>query len=160
MSLLRRQRNGLEDELSRDWLREVAIELERGRRYERPFVLIRVPLEGQRGRGGQPDHCRRMTSAVRRIDRCWLAAGSLYFLLPESSRDAGEGLLTRMREHFPELPLHEAQMACFPDDAVTAGALLDAVQPDDSAVEERGRPLKQLMPAAQLRRLRDASGGT
>jgi hypothetical protein len=74
----------------------------------------------------------------------------------------GEGLLTRIRESFPELRLDEAAMACFPDDAVTAGAMLDAVEAGDPAVPNRerdGRPLKRLAPAAELSRLGDASSG-
>jgi hypothetical protein len=162
MNLPRLRKRSLTDEVCRDWLRELSVELERARRYERPFVLIRVPLEAAQGNAHPADHWRRLSSTVRKVDRCWQAAGSVYLLLPESTGPVGEGLLTRMRETFPKLRLDDAQIACFPDDAVTAGALLDAVHPGGSADASRGReglPLKGLTPAPELPGLRDASSG-
>jgi hypothetical protein len=111
--------------------------------------LIRVPLEALALQARPRDECRRLRGALRNVDRCWSAAGSIYFLLPEATRHVGEGLLERMRDGFPDLRLDEAQLACFPEDALTGGALLDAVT----------TPVKRLAPAPELRRLRDAASG-
>jgi hypothetical protein len=142
-----------------DWLATLSAELDRSRRYERSFALIRVPRAASRGRG--EEEVGRLASALRGVDRCWSADGSVWFLLPESTRTAGEGFLTRMRAAFPDLLLDEARMACFPEDALTGGALLDAVRPRHSAVPPPARTAagaaRAPRPAAQPA---DASSGS
>lgn len=158
----RRRKHGRRGEASCDWLAELSDELERSRRYERPFLLIRVPL-GSSPRGNHQDGYGLLRSAVRYVDRCWSTAGSVYLLLPEATREMGEGLLMRLREAFPELRLDEARAACFPEDALTAGALLDAVRrPVSADVHTPALPAKSLAPVpapAELPRLRDAVSG-
>lgn len=112
------------------WL-EVRRELARARRHEHPFVLIRMPATGGGPSGN--DHSadtadaeslgRSLRPFLRTMDSLWVSDGYLYLLLPESSRSMGEAFLARIRHaHHGAVP--EADMVGFPEDGVTAGALL------------------------------------
>jgi hypothetical protein len=111
--------------------REVQRELDRGRRHERPFVLIRIPTSaaGALGNGHTPGAAdpeslgRSLRAFLRSIDFLWVSDGHLYLLLPESSRAMGEAFLSRVRATAPHL-LSETDMVAFPEDGVTGGALL------------------------------------
>lgn len=175
MSWFGRERNTPPGDDVRDWLGELSVELDRSRRYDHPFVLIRVPLAASQA-ARHTDHCCMLRSALRAVDRCWSAAGSIYVLLPESTHEMAEGLLARIRVALPELRLDEAETACFPDDALTGGGLLDAVQrgepraPRSTPVPRsathpavdlsRPLPARSLTPAHERRRLRDAASGS
>lgn len=116
---------------------ELRREIARSRRYGHEFVLIRIPLAAlpppvRRSRWSRlrrsRDLARALRSLVRTLDRVWTSNGSLYLLLPESNRAAGEGLLARVREAAPELlPDRGVRLAAFPVDGLTSGALLEAV---------------------------------
>ncbi len=103
-------------------------ELERGRRYCRPFAVVRVPLaSASNGRGVR--RRRRPTVAsdlVRITDTVWAADDSLYLLLPESDRAAAELCVKRLGA-FVDLVPGAAATVVFPDDGVTAGGLLTAL---------------------------------
>lgn len=115
---------------------ELRREIARSRRYGHDFVLIRVPhalsLPVRRSRWPRSrrseDVARKLRSLVRVLDRVWANNGSVYVLLPESDRPAGERLLARVREAAPELfPDDGVHLAAFPADGLTSGALLAAL---------------------------------
>jgi hypothetical protein len=115
---------------------ELRREIARSRRYGHEFVLIRIPHGGspapRRSRWSRSrrsrDFARALRSLVRTLDRVWTSNGSLYLLLPESNRAAGESLLGRLREAAPELlPDYGIRLAAFPADGLTSGALLETL---------------------------------
>jgi hypothetical protein len=116
---------------------ELRRELARSRRYERRFVVIRVPCETE---GASPASsgtvgrkARELSAFLRSVDRAWSAEAGVYLLLPESDRSMGEAFLARVRRQAPELlPEDGVAMAVFPEDGWTSGALIAAVE---------GRPL-------------------
>ncbi len=117
-------------------------EIARSRRYGHEFALIRIPARASAsprrsrwarpGRAGEPAQIVR--SLVRTLDYVWTSNGSLYVLLPESNREAGERLLARIREAAPMLlPERGVRLAAFPADGMTSGALLKALDPGTDA---------------------------
>ena len=104
-------------------------ELERGRRYCRPFAVVRVPLasasngRGARGRRRRPAAAQHL---VRSTDTAWTSDGALYLLLPESDRTSAEQCVKRLGT-FVDLVPNAAATVVFPDDGVTTGGLLGAL---------------------------------
>ena len=116
-------------------LQELHRELYRSRRYDRPLALIGVPHPAN----GEPAA---LSALVRSIDRVWAENGRVYLLLPEANRAMGEALLARLEQH-RELGVRQedARLAVFPEDGLTTGALLEAVQaPGAEAAGGNGRP--------------------
>jgi hypothetical protein len=96
--------------------KEVQRELDRSRRHQRAFVLIRIP--------SAPDGLgETLRGFVRSVDSLWVSNGDVYVLLPESTRAMGEGLLGRVRAAGPLLLPEAVRLVAFPEDAVTGGAL-------------------------------------
>lgn len=103
-------------------------ELNRSRRYERTFVVIRVPC-----RQAAYEEMQQIGAFLRSVDRAWVADESVYVLLPESDRAMGDAFLARIRRLAPEvLPDAGVRLAAFPVDGSTSGALLAKL---------RGQPL-------------------
>ena len=125
-----------------DLWNEFRRELSRSRRYERQFVLVRIPCRvgadgwmNGRGRETSPcvDEMVQVSAFLRNVDRAWVAEGSVYVLLPESDRARGEAFLARIRRLAPDvLPEEGVRLVAFPEDGPTSGALLAALE---------GRPL-------------------
>lgn len=111
------------------WL-EVQRELDRARRHDRRFTLIRMPAAGggESGNGHAPGTAgaeslgRFLRPFLRSIDSLWVSDGYLYVLLPESNRSMGEAFLARVRQSDP-CAVPKADLVGFPEDGVTAGAL-------------------------------------
>jgi hypothetical protein len=108
-------------------------ELDRARRFERTFVLLRIPaLEmtsadgvaaGFGGLGALP-------LVIRSIDQVWAMDGSIYVVLPESTRATAEQLMARLRIAMPGEPaLDHVDLVEFPGDGVTTGALVASLRP-------------------------------
>jgi hypothetical protein len=113
-------------------------ELERGRRYCRPFALVRVPLGEPAPNGRRPWSRRRDPVAedlIRSTDTAWTSDGALYLLLPESDRTSAEQCVKRLGATV-DLVASEAATVVFPDDGVTTGGLLGALTkgPDPGAL--------------------------
>ena len=116
---------------------ELRRELNRSRRYERRFVVIRVPCDPEERvsapSGSTGRKARELSAFLRSVDRAWSTGSGIYLLLPESDRSMGEAFLARVRRQAPELlPEDGVAVAVFPEDGWTSGALLAAVE---------GRPL-------------------
>ena len=114
-------------------------ELERGRRYCRPFALVRVPL-ASRAAGGRAGRGRRRREAVaqdlvRSTDTAWTTDSALFLLLPESDRTSAEQCVKRLGAAV-DLVTSAAATVVFPDDGVTTGGLLGALTkaPDPAAL--------------------------
>jgi hypothetical protein len=112
-------------------------ELERGRRYCRPFALVRVPLVPTNGRGVRSRRRRPAVpqDLVRSTDTAWTTDGALYLLLPESDRTSAEQCVKRLGSTV-DLVAGAAATVVFPDDGVTTGGLLGALTkaPDTGAL--------------------------
>ena len=105
-------------------------ELRRSRRSTRPMTLLRAP--GPVGLvasvADDPEsRSRRLHEHLRLVDRTWVDDGSVYMLLPETSRAAADTLVTRILTVAPELLPADVRLATFPDDGLTSGALISAV---------------------------------
>jgi hypothetical protein len=125
------------------WI-EFRRELRRARRGGRPLTLLRI--EGAELRGGGATElgprARALGLRLRIVDRAWVDDGSIYVLLPESSRAAAEALIARIRTDAPEeLPEH-VRVATFPENGLTSGAIIAAL--DDGVVEHVPIPIRPM----------------
>lgn len=111
---------------------ELGRELERSRRYERSFALVRVHVHGLNGSTDRTyDELR---SCLRSIDRVWAAGGDLVYLLPECNRAQATGFVKRLANATGvELA---TTIACFPEDGLTGGLLVELVCGDPDALSE------------------------
>jgi hypothetical protein len=121
-------------------------ELERCRRHGRSCSVARV--------AGAQGHLRDLGARVRRTDRVWAVGHDLVLLLPETERVGATRALTRLLDGVRlEVPV---AVACFPQDALTAHALVDALRtpakPSSSAGVAPVRTLRLAPrePAAQM----------
>lgn len=106
------------------------VELERARRYERPMALVRI------SQGGAPEGAPalapdeplvdRVRARTRQVDLVWDEGGHVYVVVPEGGSAAVADLTERLRA-VTHLAGIEVRAAVFPDQAVTAGALLAMV---------------------------------
>lgn len=115
---------------TREGWAEFRRELRRSRRGVRPMTLVRLPGPVE---GDAPDaadlagKARRLHQHLRLVDRTWVDEGSVYVLLPETTRAAADTLLERLRRLTPEVVPANVRVATFPDDGLTSGALISAV---------------------------------
>jgi hypothetical protein len=120
-------------------------ELRRARRGGQPLTMLRVageelPSDGLDGRSDLGTRARRLALHLRLVDRTWVDDGSIYVLLPETTRAAAEALIGRVRATAPEqLPGH-VHMATFPENGLTSGALIAAV--NDGVVDSVPTPIR------------------
>lgn len=112
------RRRGPEPQLPWDGL---AAEMERARRYERPFTLVRLALPPG------PDVADLPRPPIRRTDRTWSAAGVRYVLAPETGRDDRPALVSRLRAAYGDDGALDVRAVSFPDDGITSGGLLAAM---------------------------------
>lgn len=140
-----------------DW-HPLELELERARRYDRGFALLQLVgpsmvVDGRRVRSGATG-----TSVLelRRTDVAWGGPERLQLLVPEASHQQLTGMLRRLRAGVA--PGTEVRVACFPEDGLTARALVEALGPStsevDAATTADGIPGSANVP---LRRAREAS---
>lgn len=105
-------------------------ELRRTRRAARPMTVLRIPASAPPA-GIDPDlltmRAQHLAGELRLIDRIWVDDGSLYVLLPESQREAAAAVIGRIAARRPDLLSSDLQMATFPDDGLTSGALISAI---------------------------------
>jgi hypothetical protein len=129
------------------WYDELHREFDRARRHGRPFALIRaeLPTSSRRRLVGVMDGLARQLpemvgTGLRITDRVWVEDDALVVLAPEADQAAAQALAARLQD-----AMHEGvgsrsdlrwSIAVFPDDGLTTGALLAAL--DHGA---RGRSL-------------------
>jgi hypothetical protein len=108
-------------------------ELDRSRRYERPFVLIRIPC----ARDGAT-LLETLRPFLRNHDLLWASGENVYAMLPEGRRAMGQALIARVRSAQPHLLPAAARVVAFPEDAVTGGALIALLH--DQAIARHSVP--------------------
>jgi hypothetical protein len=94
------------------------------------MTIIRAPGPVALGAAATDDpdaRSRRLHEYLRLVDRTWVDDGSVYMLLPETSRAAADTLVTRLQTIAPELLPGDVRMAVFPDDGLTSGALISVL---------------------------------
>lgn len=126
-------------------------ELRRARRSARPLTLLRLPAPDRASSDG-PDPLtavRDIGAGLRLIDRTWLDGDSIYVMLPETSRAAAEVVVERLRGTSAASIVDAMQMATFPEDGLTSGALLAAVH--GSAVGQVPIPLRPSVDEPSMR---------
>jgi hypothetical protein len=124
---------------------QLSRELDRSRRFDRTFSLIRVGLEGAEGGDeGLRTRIESLARSMRSIDSTWKSGTGLYLLLPETDRQAAATLGMRIRRVSPTLLPDSVSIVSFPDDGITSGALLEAL---DAAPERRSQPWAALVPS-------------
>ena len=109
-------------------------ELDRARRFERSFVLLRAPLRAPSGDGGTVTEEARtralLSIVVRSIDHVWFDDRSVFVLLSESTRATATAAVARLGAAVPQIiALDAVEMAEFPEDGLTTGALLANLRP-------------------------------
>ena len=113
------------------------MELDRARRHRRTFAMARLELATAQPVGSGSTGVDRGTSAatisliagsLRITDRVWLDDGDAVVLLPESDRLTAEAFADRLRSATQSLFSSRWAIAAFPDDGLTSGALLDALE--------------------------------
>lgn len=126
-------------------------ELRRARRSARPLTLLRLPTPSGMSVDA-PDTrtvVRDIGAGLRLIDRTWVDGDSIYVMLPESTRAAAEVVLERLRSTSAATVIDAVQMATFPEDGLTSGALLAAVH--GTAVDQVPIPLRPSLDEPSLR---------
>src|SRR5205823_668001 len=110
------------DETAGDMEAELRRELYRSRRYERALALVAGPDD---------DHGSIATSvaaSIRAIDRVWTGDRRFVLMLPEVGRSDAEALVDRLQEKaLSSVERDEVTILAFPEDGLTAGALLGGV---------------------------------
>ena len=117
----------------------LVLELERGRRHEHPFGLVRIPA-GEPGSSA----CREAAAAVRHhlraIDVAVAEGDSLYLVLPGADRGATDGCVERIAAATDLFERSAVRTASFPDDGITPGALLSVLDGAAPAVAREDLP--------------------
>lgn len=104
----------------------LARELARSRRYGHPLALIAIIPPNGRPRAAA-DAATRICRHVRAVDSIWASPGGVFILLPESDGDDASALLARLRlEAADAVDGVTTHVAAFPEDALTAAALLES----------------------------------
>ncbi len=104
-------------------------ELNRARRHTIPLGLIRIS-------GPRSVTLASVTAAMgdmsRETDLAWVAGGFGYLLLPDTARDGVLQVAGRLRHQVPDLTGARVDASVFPDDGITLGALVAALQQADA----------------------------
>jgi hypothetical protein len=121
--------------------KEVARELDRARRYGRPFALVRIssPLHlAADGSTPDTDLGALLSAEVRRTDSFLVDGPVAYVLMPEAEHAECLSFGQRLARKHPEIDVAaHLRVAVFPADGLTRDALLDRLaQPGASAQED------------------------
>ncbi|MFQ5558063.1 MAG: sugar transferase [Acidimicrobiales bacterium] len=107
--------------------RVLSVELDRARRYERSVAVVRVgsclgPADVAAARVSLP---RDAAHTMRATDVSICVGDDLYIVLPETGREGALALITRLEREIGPRPSPDDGVAVFPDDGITAPALLE-----------------------------------
>lgn len=133
-------------------MEELRRELDRARRHRRSFALVRLsagPSEATaRETASSRDAMTRLVGASLRItDRAWRERDGVMIMQPETDRASAEAFAERLRSMTPDGLATPISIAIFPDDGLTSGALLDALDRADHG-DTRPEPLTRATIAA------------
>jgi hypothetical protein len=132
-------------------------ELDRARRYGRPLILLQIAPHADAA-GAPPDdpHYRRRRARFRRAgqdgdgvsylrthlrtgDEVWRVHERIFVMLPEANYDCAAGLVERLKTRAPHLfGATDLRIAAFPEDGLTAGALLASLTRNSAATKRFG----------------------
>jgi hypothetical protein len=109
-------------------------ELDRSRRYDRAFALLRARHANVGGHRRVAEDAARTTAmlslVLRSIDHIWLSDEAVYVLLAETTREAAMPAIARLRSAMPDVfTLDAVEIAEFPGDGLTTGSLLSSLRP-------------------------------
>src|SRR3954451_7324415 len=86
-------------------------EIDRSRRGGHAATLLRVALDapgrGRRGRRAVSGGIARLADNLRSVDTVWADGDVVYALLPETSQDAAEALVSRLWREAPDVLPYE-----------------------------------------------------
>ncbi|MGH8907547.1 MAG: hypothetical protein ACRD0K_13725 [Egibacteraceae bacterium] len=134
---------------------EFARELERSRRYEHTFTIVKVVPRpqlsmaasaggGWRGRVAASAIASRMRTRLRSVDRVWALRDQVYVLMPECDHAQAAHALRRVERVDPGLLRPgRIHLAAFPADGLTIPALLAALESPPSA-QATSAPLERI----------------
>jgi hypothetical protein len=112
-------------------------ELDRSRRHRRSFALLRLSLAPGAATAAattSDDADGQMLSLVgaslRLTDRAWRDGNDVIVLLPEAGRTTAADLAARLETLAPGRFAQRIGIAVFPEDGLTSGALVDALDRD------------------------------
>jgi hypothetical protein len=106
-------------------------ELNRARRFDRPFGIVRF-VGVDRGLTTERHLRDQVASLGRRIDRVWLDGGDLFVLMPESDASAVETAVARVRYRIGAA-LDDVVTATFPANGITSGSLIGCLYQGDTS---------------------------
>jgi len=114
---------------------ELGRELERSRRYDRSFALVRIHADALNGQNGTGELAKsQLGSTLRAVDRVWQSGGDFVYLLPECDRVHAAGFVKRLEEATGAQLV--TTVACFPQDGLTGGLLIELVLGDAGELRE------------------------
>jgi hypothetical protein len=117
-------------------------ELQRARRFDRGFAIVRFGIV----EGADPAHIRdRVASSTRRVDRVWLDDGELFMLLPEADPNGAETAILRIRQWVGDALAVDAT-AAFPGNGITSGALIASLYDAGAAPVAIGVSSRDVVP--------------
>ncbi len=129
-------------------------ELDRARRFERSFVLMRFPgidVTNADGLAPAPGSLGALPLMVRSIDQVLSIEGSVYVVLPESSLESAQQLIGRLRIAIPGDPaLDRVEAVEFPSGGATTGALVANLRPIGELGTDRA-PVRLVPPLTDQR---------
>ena len=138
------ERVDLSEEAVAGW-REFNRELLRSRRLARNFALLRFRL-AETDTGPTRVALSGVRRLVRRVDVAWAEGQDLYLLLPDTDRIAAQEVAARARSVAGMQPGSSPVSVVFPDDGLTSGTLIAAVQGDQPGLVH----VRRLTPPAEL----------
>ena len=110
---------------------ELRRELDRARRHRRSFALVRLGTRPDAGRSGEASGSDAMAELVgaslRITDRAWRERDGVMIMQPETDRASAEAFAVRLRSLAADRFTSAISIAVFPDDGLTSGALIDAL---------------------------------
>ncbi len=122
-------------------------EMDRARRHERPFAVVRIPIGSEDLADQATAHLlaglkapEARRSVLRSVDRWWRSANNLYLLFPETSADSARVTMRRLGGDEAILA-GRWQVVAFPEDGLTTGALFEALGARPPRGEELPVPL-------------------
>lgn len=128
------------------WFDDIRREVDRARRHEHAVSLAKITVPSH----SAPDVTARLTEAIhptgagragpRSADRFWRTGGSVYLLLPETTAEGARTVVRRAIHADPTLATSDWQVASFPEDAITVGALFEALGTRPPRAEELPQP--------------------
>jgi len=69
-----------------------------------------------------------VANTVRSVDVVWEDGANVYVVMPETRREAAFQAMARIRSRLASLGSRQFRIAVFPEDASTAGALLEVLE--------------------------------